>query len=509
MVHMGSHLGGEPEPESESLAAFAAGLRQLHVRAGRPSLRRIARAAGFPARSFRASMRGGQLPPLDVTLALVESCGGDLAAWGQRWREASEASAPGEEPLPDHEHAAPSRLRAAASHAVVGGWRGRARWTAGTLGVIVALAAIPTAILLSAAGGHNAPPRSGSNAVPPPTSPVAAPRPGARSRVTPGHGPSSGTRVTPGHGPSSGHASGKRPGPTGVTATAGNARSTVSWTPPAFLNGASVNGYTATASPGGETCTTNGTTSCTITSLVNGTSYSITVIAHTTAGDSEASSPVTVVPISPPEPTVDQSVAITGNGTVTTATFDTTVAGETLLAFVSSDGPAGFGQQTVIVTGAGLTWTLIKRANAQFGDAEIWQATAPSVLTGATVTSEQTASGYDQDLTVVAIKNTGGVGAASAAWAASGAPTLSLTTTRAGSVIFAVGHDWDSARARALPAGWTLLNLWLDTRYADTYWSQYTSAPIAQAGTAVSVGDTAPVSDRWNLAAVEVTSDIG
>jgi hypothetical protein len=42
-----------------------------------------------------------------------------------------------------------------------------------------------------------------------------------------------------------------------------------------------------------------------------------------------------------------------------------------------------------------------------------------------------------------------------------------------------------------------MLNRWLDARTADAYWSQYSSAPITQAGTAISVGDTAPVSDCW------------
>ena len=38
--------------------------------------------------------------------------------------------------------------------------------------------------------------------------------------------------------------------------------------------------------------------------------------------------------------------------------------------------PTTGGAQTVTVSGAGLTWTLVSRANASSGDAEIWQATA-------------------------------------------------------------------------------------------------------------------------------------
>jgi alpha-tubulin suppressor-like RCC1 family protein len=84
--------------------------------------------------------------------------------------------------------------------------------------------------------------------------------------------------------------------PSGVTAASGDTSATVSWTPPGSLDGGTVTGYTATALPGGQACATTGATSCTITSLSNGTTYIVTVVAHTTAGDSGASQPVSIVP---------------------------------------------------------------------------------------------------------------------------------------------------------------------------------------------------------------------
>ncbi len=73
---------------------------------------------------------------------------------------------------------------------------------------------------------------------------------------------------------------------------------------------------------------------------------------------------------------IDQSVTRTGAGAITTAAFSTAAAGETLLAFVGSDGPAGAGNQQATVSGAGLTWRLVRRSNGRPGDAEIWAATA-------------------------------------------------------------------------------------------------------------------------------------
>ena len=89
--------------------------------------------------------------------------------------------------------------------------------------------------------------------------------------------------------------------PTGVTAAPGNATATVSWTPPASLDTGALTGYTATAIPGGSSCTTASATSCTITGLTNGTAYTVTVVAHTSVGDSGASEPATVTPAGGPD----------------------------------------------------------------------------------------------------------------------------------------------------------------------------------------------------------------
>jgi hypothetical protein len=215
---------------------------------------------------------------------------------------------------------------------------------------------------------------------------------------------------------------------------------------------------------------------------------------------------ITIVPAAMP-PQVD----VTASGdrgspstTVRTANFSTTNANELLLAFVSVDGPPPGGGKTTVtkVTGGGLTWQLVARANAQLGGAEVWSAFAPAILTNVAVTATLSRS-FDSSLTVVSIKNAGGVGATKTASATSGAPGATLVTARNNSLIFGVGNDWDHAVARTPAAGQALVHQYL-APVDDTYWVQRVSSAIPASGTSVTLGDVAPTSDRWNLAVVEV-----
>lgn len=99
--------------------------------------------------------------------------------------------------------------------------------------------------------------------------------------------------------------------PTSVTASAGNAQATVTWTVPVSDGGSAITSYTAVAvADATKTCSVaTGSplpTTCTVAGLANGTPYTFTVKATNAAGDSLASSASAAVtpaaPATPPAP---------------------------------------------------------------------------------------------------------------------------------------------------------------------------------------------------------------
>jgi len=137
--------------------------------------------------------------------------------------------------------------------------------------------------------------------------------------------------------------------PTAVTATPGDAQVTVSWTAPTNTGGAAITGYTVTASPGGQTCTTTGATSCIVAGLTNGTVYTFTVTATNSAGTgpgSTASNSVTPAgpALNPATQTVSGSV---GSPITATAAYTTTGLTGTVSYAISPALPAGLSLNTI------------------------------------------------------------------------------------------------------------------------------------------------------------------
>ena len=117
--------------------------------------------------------------------------------------------------------------------------------------------------------------------------------------------------------------------PTGLTATPGTNQVTLSWTAP-DSGGLPISIYTVTATPGNFTCTT-ATTSCTISGLTSGTTYTFSVTATNNNGTGSASSPVSATPLTATPPgapgtptaTAGSSSALVNNWTAAAANGST------------------------------------------------------------------------------------------------------------------------------------------------------------------------------------------
>jgi beta-glucanase (GH16 family) len=162
------------------------------------------------------------------------------------------------------------------------------------------------------------------------------------------------------------------------------------------------------------------------------------------------------------------------------------------------------------VSGAGLGWQLVQRANSQLGTAEIWRAFSGQILNRVTVTANLSQS-VAASITVMTFagadtsgtNGSGAIGGTSATGAPSGAPTLSLKTSRNGSLVLGVGNDWDHAVNRVVGSSQLLVHQFEPTA-GDTYWVQRQNAPTPLSGTQVTINDNSPTGDRYNLAIVEV-----
>lgn len=80
-------------PEDGPVQSLAFDLRALREAAGNPTYRTLAKAAGYSATTLGDAAGGVRFPTLEVTLAYVGACGGDVAAWRERWQAVNRALA--------------------------------------------------------------------------------------------------------------------------------------------------------------------------------------------------------------------------------------------------------------------------------------------------------------------------------------------------------------------------------------------------------------------------------
>jgi hypothetical protein len=130
-------------------------------------------------------------------------------------------------------------------------------------------------------------------------------------------------------------------------------------------------------------------------------------------------------------------------------------------------------------------------------------ARAAGILVHSRITAVLADPGYGEQLTVVAFNGATGIGPSAIASGRRGAPSVTLTTTAPQSWVFAVGNDWDRSIRRVLGPAQTLISESTDS-VGDTYWVQDSADPTPASATVVTINDTAPTRDRWNLAAVAI-----
>lgn len=221
---------------------------------------------------------------------------------------------------------------------------------------------------------------------------------------------------------------------------------------------------------------------------------------------------------------VDASSPALFSGTtraISSASF-TTPTNVFLLAMVGRNGALTGDDDTGTISGAGVTWTLAGRKSAvgatgqisggtaQPSCTELWWASSATALTAQTITDTATQPGnagvgYDhavQLLVFTGAETTWG-GAISAGGAASGLPSMSLTTTRAAAWVFASATDWAANGNATAGASQTIQSQYTNTgQISIHFWRQ--TATTSSSGTSVTDNVTAPSAEQWNGLIIEI-----
>ena len=150
--------------------------------------------------------------------------------------------------------------------------------------------------------------------------------------------------------------------PTSVIVTPGDSQLIISWGAPVSNGGDAITAYTATATDGSSSSTcgwTTGTLTCTISSLTNGTSYAVTIVATNSIGDSDNSETVNGTPnVVPGTPTL--SSVVPGNQSLTVTWTAPSNDGTGITGYTAT---AADGLSTLTCTSVLLTCTITGLVN--------------------------------------------------------------------------------------------------------------------------------------------------
>jgi hypothetical protein len=146
--------------------------------------------------------------------------------------------------------------------------------------------------------------------------------------------------------------------PTTVTGVGADTAVAVTWHS-AAAHGHPITGYSATATPGGHTCTTTGALTCTVSGLTNGTSYTFRVTATNSVGTGPASTASAgIIPATVPgQPTAVLASPVDG-GAAASWTAPASNGGRSVTSYTATSAPLG---RTCTTTG--LSCTIVGLAN--------------------------------------------------------------------------------------------------------------------------------------------------
>jgi flagellar hook assembly protein FlgD len=204
-------------------------------------------------------------------------------------------------------------------------------------------------------------------------------------------------------------------------------------------------------------------------------------------------------------PTVDAAVSVDASSARSRFVSPTisVPAGDAVLVLVAADGSDRRTQSVISVSGGGLRWSRVARANAIPGTSEIWWA-RPSKSLSMAVTAQLANGAYTGSIRVVALRNVAGIGAKASARGERGAPSVTLRSVVANSQVWGVGQDtsWRSATLTT-PLTQTFDHVLLNGDVRQATWITHLLAPTSAQGE-VTLTVSGPTRDRWQFVGVEL-----